>query len=342
MLDAAQAARRRDLQHRAYAPDGGLSDAELAELHDLDNRNLAVPQAAASPAVAAVDADADAEVTGDAAPSTEVTEPVEAPSRSEDTAPPASAPRAKRRIPVIPLLAVAALAVGVLVGAFVFGRLAGPVMSAEQQDTWTKLAASGMYDPGSIHLAGSKYGASVWSATQHDGSRQCMILTRPKMSEVPGTGCENPEDAAGGTPRSAQATINYRENGTDYQLWATITDDITGNPIVTIQRQNTDEPWDWRSQYSAAELKMVDALAAVGFNGDTLSILGYDGETPVWVSLGDQQCLMVVQQGDVHKSCAGSGAAPPTLTVGTATYGILTSDRGSAVLTITRASGAAR
>src|SRR5690606_18518648 len=43
MLDAAEAARRRELHHRAFAPGGALSDAETAELRELESRRAGGP-----------------------------------------------------------------------------------------------------------------------------------------------------------------------------------------------------------------------------------------------------------------------------------------------------------
>lgn len=235
--------------------------------------------------------------------------------------------------------------VGIVVGSFVFGGLAQTPMTAQQQEAWAKLEASGQYDPGSIHLAGTKYGAAIWSATRQQGDVPCVILTRPGAVEEnqSSAGCRA-STAETDQVSSAQGTLTYKERGEDYMLWATLVDDIGGNPAVFVQRQSANEPWDWRMQYSDTELKQAEALVAAGFNGEMISILGYDGETPVWTGNapdGSGSCLMIVlDTGAVAQQC-GSGYDQIALTVGDTVYGVLTSDRSS-MLSITRIPGGAR
>ncbi|WP_417554513.1 hypothetical protein [Microbacterium sp.] len=262
---------------------------------------------------------------------------------TEDVAPPASVLKPRRRFPLIPVLAAVALVVGIVVGSFVFGRLMQTPMTAQQQDAWAKLEASGQYDPGSIHLVGTKYGASIWSATRQQGDLPCVVLTRPgPLDGRSMVGCAMPTETD--QEMSVQATLTYQEKGVDYALWATLSDDIAGNPAVIVQRQRANEPWDWRMQYSDAELKQAENLVAAGFDGETVSILGYDGDTPVWMGNapdGSGPCLMVVQDTGVVVQQCGSGYDQVALSVGDTVYGVLTSDRSS-MLSITRLPGGAQ
>src|SRR5690554_4443380 len=72
MLDAAEAARRRELHHRAFAPGGALSDAETAELRELESRRAGGPSTGSG-------------TQGEAGPSDWVAEPVEAPKNGPST-----------------------------------------------------------------------------------------------------------------------------------------------------------------------------------------------------------------------------------------------------------------
>jgi hypothetical protein len=236
--------------------------------------------------------------------------------------------------------------IGIVVGSLVFGRLTQAPMTAQQQEAWATMEASGQYDPGSIRLAGAKYGAAIWSATRQQGDVPCVILTRPgAVDESPSAaGCAMSTKADQEMP--VQGTLTYREKGVDYVLWATLSDDIAGNPAVIVQRERANQPWDWHMQYSDAELKLIDVLLAAGFDGEMVSILGYDGDTPVWMGNdpdGAGPCLMIVHDdGIMAKQCDSSGGSDRiALTVGDTTYGVLTSDHSS-MLSITRAPGGAQ
>lgn len=356
MLDAAEAARRRELHQRVYAPGGALTDAEIAELHDLENRNLVQPpvggsQLAASDAEVAATRDprVEGEELGQAhtpvgvsqvavsdAEATAVRDP-----RVEDAdvsrANDAGTPRAPRRRWMLPLVATIAVLVGLGAGWLMFGTGADrTTMNAAQQHTWSELEASGDYDPGSIHLVGEKYEATAWSATQDKGQRTCVILTRKDLD--PAMGCRSSSGDYEGF--DLQVSLDYTEDGDQYMLFAVLIEDAGGNPVTIIQQQNmTDSGWDWRSQYNEDELVQVDLLEKTGLDGEQLILVGYDGATPVWLYQGDRTCLMVVLGAtDVAQECGTLTTDPDMplqLTVDDALYSVIDSSRGPS-LTILR------
>ncbi|OJU40431.1 MAG: hypothetical protein BGN97_11355 [Microbacterium sp. 69-10] len=362
MLEGAEAARRRELQLRAYAPGGALTDAEAAELRDLDARNLTAPVVSppiTEPTSARDDGfRASALWAGSSTRTESPAEHAETPDVSEsknvlpDEAPAAgrttmSLRRFPRRI-LLPVVAVFAIVVGLVAGRAIFSDH-GPVMTAEQQDTWARLQSTTQYDAGSVELVGSKDGVDVWKATQNDGASDCLLLTRgrgsPGLPGGTGVNCLNPKTASGET---LGASLTYVEKGVEYSVWASSAEDINGNPFIAVQRESMSEEWDWRVQYDEAELKTISAIEATGMDGQTLSILGYDGDTPVWLGFDSEPCIVIVQPHDVVTKKCGNlsiGSPPLELTVGDSTYSVLAGDMNSPgsgnVLTIYRAGGAA-
>jgi len=348
MLKAAEAARRRELQGRAYAPGGSLTDAEIAELRDLDERNMAAPPSVAPSASAADPASVAGPEPVAGLESAAGSEPAVGPEQAaqpvrgvrhvasdpEEAAIPAprAAHRPRRRW-LLPVIAVAVILVGFAFGRFVLGSGADSVpMNDAQQEVWAELEGSGKYTPGSVLLSGSEYGADVWLAHRVETDVRCMILTR---GEDRGEGCGVLDP--GPHSDALTATLNYTDDGTEYLLYATSTSDIDGNPVTYVQRQSAE--WDWRSIYTDAELTMVEALEAHGFDGELLDIVGYDDGVPVWVSNGARPCLMIVLGDEVQQQCgeAGTGADQLLpLEVDAKMYTVTSSDSRGLVLTITR------
>lgn len=347
---------------RAYAPGGSLTDAEAAELRDLDARNLTAPVIAPpvpEPTPTRDDGFRASALRTD--PSTlkgSSVEHAEMPPASETpNLPPDEVPAAGRttmslrsipRRVIVPVVAVIAIVVGLLAGRAMFGDH-GPVMTAEQQDTWVRLQSMTQYDAGSVELVGSKDGVDVWKATQNEGASECLLLTRdpgsPGLPGGTGVNCLNPKTALGET---LGASLTYVEKGTEYSVWASSAEDINGNPFIAVQRQSMSEEWDWHVQYDKAELKTISVIEATGMDGQSLSILGYDGDTPVWLGFESQPCIVIVQPQDVVAKKCGNlalGSPPLELTVGDSTYSVLAGDMNSPgsgnVLTIYRAGGAA-
>lgn len=353
MLDDVEAARRRELHQRVYAAGGSLTDAEVVELHDLDNRHLAdvaVPEvqtAESDPAdaVPVPRADEDGMVvasTGSGGVRPAASDPAgavpadaaEADARSGENSP---APAAPTRRWMLALVAAVAVLVGLGAGWLVFGAGTGRMtMTAAQQDTWSELEASGDYDPGSIQVVGAKYGATTWRATQQGSTQTCVILTWGDRD--PSVGCRPTAGEHGGF--DLQASLDYTEDGDHYMIFAVLAEDTDGDPVTVMQRQNmTDGGWDWRSQYSDEELVQVDLIEQTGVDGEWLTLLGYDGLSPIWLYQGDRTCLMVLVHDatEVAQQCGSLATEIPLqLAVGDAVYSVLDSPRGPS-LTVFRA-----
>ncbi|MFD5213409.1 hypothetical protein [Microbacterium sp. NPDC058345] len=333
MLDAADAARRRELQRRAYAPGGALTRAEAAELHALDSRSLAVaaaevrapePVAPVAPEVAQPAPDATAESAHAReehplpAPPQVTTAPLAgAPAAdtaaSEHTnAPATETPAPSRRRWLLPLVAALAILLGFGGGWLAFARGdGGSAMSDEQQDIWARIEASGTYDPGSVRLLGDKYGVNVWQATKDGSTTDCLILTHDEDEK---TGCVLPEQMEEAYYYGPQTTLSYNDGDDEYMLWATFIEDVTGERRVIVQRQSSADSWDWRSQYDERELATAEMFVESGFDGQFLQIVGYDGDIPVWLYEADRTCLLVEQTDGFAEHCGAlMYASEPTL-----------------------------
>ncbi|MGB3376204.1 MAG: hypothetical protein WBA87_13820, partial [Microbacterium sp.] len=242
-----------------------------------------------------------------------------------------------RRRWLLPVIAVVVLLTGFAFGRFVLGSGADSVpMNTSQQDAWAKLEGADTYVPGSVTLLGSKYGADVWTAHRKETDVECMILTRAD-DKAEACGMLEPEQG----DFNLQATLAYTDDGVSYSLYATAARDMLGNPISVLQRYANEE-WDWRSTFSDAELATVHTLEAAGFDGASLSIIGYDGDVPVWVYQNERYCMMIVRDDVVAQQCSQFGAdSSQTLTLngGDAVYSVQTSENRGPVLTVTRIPG---
>ncbi len=363
MLDAADAARRRELQRRAFAPGGALTPAEAQELRELDARGTSTPPelvaAAPSPEPAdrpvispvpghAPDGDAadqqrsvdvnDADAAhgaGDPTPTADADGVAAAPSQPSSSE---VSGRGARRRWLLPVVAGLAVLLGFGGGWLAFARGDGaPAMSEKQQEVWTRIEASGTYDPGSVQLVGDKYGVSVWEATKNGSTTDCLILTRGDDEK---TGCVLPEQADSAYYYGPQTGLEYRDGDDAYMLWATFVEDVSGERRVVVQRQSTSETWDWRSQYDEAELTTAEMLVAAGFDGEFLQIIGYDGEVPVWLYESERTCLLVERaEGGIAEQCGTlMYDSEPTLEleVPGATYSVHASSTRGYDLTIVR------
>lgn len=357
MLEAAEAARRRELQRRAYAAGGALTDAEAVELQELDARRSARSPGSAAQGDQAEQGAQAASGVERAQPA----EPVEEPQSPEGASPapragfqdeaveepheheqPASERRGLPRRLLIPVVAVIAVIVGLAAGSYVFGEHA-PAMNAAQQEAWAKLEASGQYDPGSLRLVGSRYDVDAWRATRSESELDCLILSRegvvPSETGASTMGCINVKLDPEGV---LQASLNYSDEQTEYSLWATVMKDIIGKPAVVIMRQDISEGFDWRQQFNAAELDDIRVLEGQGFDGENLDVVGYDGDIPVWVGHNQQTCVLVVLPDDaVARQCGGlAPQGPPlVLVVGGTTYSVQASADYGNLLTLYRTTG---
>jgi len=369
MMDAADAARRRELQRRAYAPGGRLTDAEAAELRALDERALderdrserdrmpidapptredVVPPAEADAAPAAGapaqhptpqhpthTPGADTPDVG-RDPGNGPTSGVSAPDAVPASEDPARVRRPWMRVTLVGVLAVL---LGLGAGWLVFGREAAPVMSAAQSEVFAKLQDSGDYDPGSIALLGDKYDVSVWGATKDGSTSRCLVLTHAKQTTASCVDAKTYEESNPENP--LQVNMQYREDETDFMLWAGYTQGIDGRRVVVMQRFDQNTQWDWRSQYTTEELAVVDKLVEQGFDGEFLQIVGYDGPVPVWLYQGDRTCV-IAQQDDTFAQACGElvydSGMSLDLAVPGVTYSVLAPANRNPLLTILRTS----
>ncbi len=354
MPDAEQRARRRDLQRRAFAPGGGLNPAEADELQRLNeevagwSRHGGAHQRVVEPGEATVQATSGPSTssgTHHGGDHSWVAQPVEAtsgeatsgPSTSSGTQPETSATEvtAKRRRLLLPVaLAVAAL-IGFGGGMYMATRPPGPLqMSSAQRDALTALESSDDYDPGSILVHGEKYGVTVWEATREAAAQRCIILVH---GEDQAADCRLVEDIQNQPPST---NLELVDDGERVMIWAFMTDDIGGERTVIVQRHTVDGGNGWQDQYSPEELAIVGVLQDAGYSGASLSIVGHDGDTPIWVSESSDTCLIVADSTRIlGQECTDilyDTGESLDLTVDGTTYSLQSSTRRGNQLTIIR------
>jgi len=391
MTEEQSAARRRELQHKAFAPGGGLTDAETAELRELSTPTIEGPAAATRSAQTLDPATATAPAPAAAAPAafapapaapesveTELTAPdaTTAPQPASDNYPagsqsdlllgqaasdsasdaasetdaePASPERPTKPRRMVTLIAAAtALLVGFGAGWLLFEYNSGPSMTDEQRATWAELESSGEYDDGSLEFAGSEQEASGWFATQDDGARQCLILTASEDKNAPDQEAQSRKEQtcllSDGEESSWDLQVSLPVYGSEQTpnalFWAMAVRDVDGKLRMAIQRNDyADQQFDWRNNYAGTELEIATLLDSEGFSGDTLQIVGYDGETPVWLSYaGAQPCVLVADAASVLMQACGELTNEKALQVqgdGVA-YSVSQTEMRGPVLTIIR------
>ncbi|WP_336645827.1 hypothetical protein [Microbacterium sp. USHLN186] len=345
MLSEAEGSRRRELQGKAYTAGGGLTDAEARELRDLDAGHSAasasVPPAEERPEQAAMP-----ERPGGAASALpdEPDEPDEpddpdaldapvernAPGEPHET----SAPPRRRRLPAVLLSAAVALVLGLGVGWLLFQRGdATPAMTAEQTEVMVELEKTKTFDAGSVVFVGERYGVSAWRATAQDGAQNCLAL---HVDDRQQHNCMPPPDGEETFPQPVNASIGSADG--KWMYWAMIAEDLSGREHVLIQRHGMGVEGDWTSEYTPDELIYAQTLVDRGVEPGSLYIVGYDGQTPVFLSQFDERCVYVVDREsmDVAQACDASQGETLSLTVGDTVYQVQESGNRGPVLTILR------
>lgn len=341
-MSDADAARRRELQHRLYAPGGSLTPEETEEL-----RMLSAPSSA--------DDHAPAE-SATAAPTVRLPEPeVRAPALMADTGrvtesavsaaegpPPgiredasSSAPKSRPRW-LIPVVAAAALALGLGIGWMTVPHPAvhaAPVMSTEQQKIQREIIKAGEIDAGTLEFAGEQYGASVWTAFR--GKERCVVID---AQEQRSTACGGTAGYPGGD--TIAAGVNGLQGGdTTRSVNALLTKTINGDWTVFVQQWEADVNDDsWQQQYSDAEMRLIGALQDAGSEGQNLTILGRDGDLSIWYDYSDR-CVAVVDPDtlEIAKACGADGSTETVeLPYREAVYSVKWTERRGPVLTIIR------
>ncbi|MFP1601466.1 hypothetical protein ACLD0U_02135 [Microbacterium sp. 2216-1] len=336
-------ARRRELERRAYAPGGGLTDAEAHELQVLSRREP-VPQQ--EPVVEQEPVAEQAPVSESAAPEDTAPEPVvqgqhtlfdeSAASESVASDDPASedpASGATRRRWLAPLAILAALVLGFGGGWLVFGRGDPVPMTDAQRESWAQLRGSGDYDDGSIQLLGAELGADAWYATRQEETLECLVLT---VGERTVPTCEPVSAEGSDTGLGLHAVTTVKRDGEHLNLWASLGRDVRGELTVLMQYQSA--TWDWRSVYSETELPIAEFLDAAGYDGQVLQVMGYDGDTPIWLHQSDRACILVATADELIAEACGQPTAtePLGLVMPHATYSVLMTDPRGPVLTVIR------
>ncbi|WP_447947846.1 hypothetical protein [Microbacterium maritypicum] len=292
MLDAAELEELRSLQARAYGREASLTDADAVRLRELEGRRVK-PAPAPAPAPAPEDQDA---ADPDATPLTARAAAAEdgelgAGGGAGGAEPPVSSPlRAHRRL--LTLAAVAVLVVGLGVGWLAFGR-AGVVsveLTAQQQDWQSALVESGEYDAGSVRALAVEEGAVIWTATKEERERTCLIL---RAGDVVVPSCERTvavEEAG------LYGVVNVRGSAdTQRQVAAQMLFAPSGEPAVAVTTYDRDTGLGGITYADEEESRIAERLVGEGFQGDSLWVVGYDGDVPVWTATrleSQNQCLI--------------------------------------------------
>ena len=268
MLDAAEKDELRSLQARAYGRHGGLTDADLERLHELES-SRAVRSGASRPS-------AEERRRTDAGPLEVFVEADERPdpaeradsvddsddSEQEGTAPErASRGRALRRHwrGLVAGAAVIAVA-GIGIGGMLFGDRGAPAveLTPEQQEWQNELLATAEYDPGSLRAVGEEEGVVAWYATKKDGELVCVILsdgrnTRPSCTTAAGI-------AVQGLNGQFRTPAGEAERLVDAHVQL----DAEGDPAVTLSSQLLNGEVSVFPTYSPEEEETAATLAASG------------------------------------------------------------------------------
>ncbi|WP_353114287.1 hypothetical protein [Microbacterium sp.] len=322
MLDGEDFTLLRELQRRAYGRGDALSEAEAETLRALQTRSRRAP---AEETVRPPDAPDGAEERSVPPPLPPVAglfpeQPVAASEEDPDggetfaeTAspehPPASEgateepgdprrpPGRRRALLLGAVTAVAALLVGLGIGWAAFGRDGGTPMTAAQHEVWKNLEASGDYDAGSVQFAGEKYEVAAWQGTKNNGEMRCIILTTGEGGNN-SQDCQPAESVKNGYFGSLNAQINTPESDGDQnpvQIMAVLATDAAGKTVLLMQRiDSAAMEFDWRSNFSGDELAYAEKLVDAGYKGESLNVVGYVEDAPIWMGdHGNRNCLVM-------------------------------------------------
>ncbi|MDP3953096.1 hypothetical protein [Microbacterium sp.] len=331
MLSADESAELRELQGKAYGRDGALSPVELARLQELEparSRNapsspIAEPveaSEAVSPSTGSgIDAGSGVGLdpgVGLGAEATEspAAEPVEASGASAGSA-------LRRRWPVIVAASAAILAIGLGTGWGIWGWDARTfALAAAHADQRTEIEASEDFDPGTVIPVAEQHGVVVWRADRSDGDEVCVIVTTASQTQ---SGCAKREDLGNSAWTNAMITVPEGEEKAGQQLSAALITTPAGElvPIIQVWDQNSS---GWESQYSEEELAQLRRIEAAGYQGGSLGIIGYDGDTVVWSSWEPGFCVIAAADDGLVEACADDAQSEIDLTLAVIVDGVPT------------------
>lgn len=343
MLSSGETAQLRELQRRAYAPGGALTDAEARRLEELQALARGVTPALTTPADTseggdAADGDAAAWQPFDPRISREVDqeglrfESEALDDRDIDAGDLERAGEGSGESPArakvglrgilkrrwFPYASVAfALLIGFCVGFAVFGQAAvqAVALSLAAGAEQAELETEGVYDPGSITPLDQVLGATIWHATRQDGDTQCLLLTAGDRSESTCIPTDQFDEQGAGL--HAAIALPADEEGDTSSLNVGVVRGLDGELDVTAQRMTWALTWDWRSQYTEDELSIIDRIEReTGIGGEALQIVGYDGDRPIWLEYIDSgKCVIVAVVDGVERACTQHADEDVTLEI---------------------------
>jgi len=333
MLSAEEQEELRSLQARAYGRDAVLTPTEADRLRELDDRRFAVRAAGSAADGSAGPPETSAEestlegstLEGSTLEGSTVQEStlegstvgpgrrttvIDAPedgeradaggtadegAAEESSTSTAGALRATVRAYWRPLALAAAfvLVVGLGIGWLAFGRSGGsaPVeLTAEQQEWQNTLLSGGRYDPGSIRALAVEEGAVVWTATMDENARTCLILG---TGDVTMPQCDLTETAVV-TGISGSITVDG-EGDLQRQLSVQMLFTAAGDAAVAVSSYDYDPSFSGITYANDQESRTAERLADEGFDTNSLWVVGYDGDVPVWTAVkvdAQTQCLI--------------------------------------------------
>lgn len=300
----------RALQRKAYARDGGLTDADARRLRELERarqEETAAVREAPPADVGLVDSVPFDLESGRRAGIPEIQEAAIQDAATRASEPPASEPQPARaasrlfgRWWAVAAASALLLAIGVGAGWALFGQRPGTViLTAAQQERRSELDQEGEYDAGSLRPIGQDEDALVWYATKDGGEQACLVID---IAQASSEACQEADTV----PFSLSASVMVPPNaGSDaesgvapgasvnaYMMLST-----AGEPMVSIQRWSPDLAMI--SQFRGAERDRATELVSQGFNAGLLIVGEFQSE-PVWLgtrfSEGDsfvEYCMIV-------------------------------------------------
>ncbi|KAA0959804.1 hypothetical protein FQ142_13105 [Microbacterium sp. ANT_H45B] len=303
MLGAEEAVELRALQERAYGREGALGADEVARLRRLEAlRRAPSPSHTESEQPAAQGAaapDAPSSVFVDPAGESA---PAPAPD-SQDTGAEGSAPSPRRthhgRSAL--LLAAVCIVLGVGAGWLLFADRGASSMSltSTQQEWQNAIVASGRYDPGSVRALRQEQDVVVWYATKGDGAQVCVVLGD---AESTAPACTTREQALAQGVSASLVTVVDDSQTLDVDAYMYLTDE--GAPAI-VTSSYISMPQSSAQFANPEEAAVAVSLAEdVGLDRRSIMVVGYDGETPIWVGVDkatQRYCLVV----------DGSSPSPP-------------------------------
>jgi hypothetical protein len=306
----------RALQARAYGRGGGLTAVEAERLYRLTRRPAAqavegAPSGAAAPPqmISGVPDDVGRPDQEPAAPPLPASEPTAPPASGGDVLPPSyGSPRRERWRPMLIGIAVA-LVVGIGCGWFLFGRgsVDAVALTAAQQEWQREIIGEATYDQGSLRAVAVEAGVVLWVATKKDGDFTCLLLGDGSHTT---SECDTTK-AVRESGLYGSLMVARGEGQTEVSAQMLLT--ATGEPALASSSYEYDPEAMMSTFATEEEERFAETLVTAGYDARSISVVGYDGETPIWTAARPEesaQCLVYGAAevfGDVHCADPASG-----------------------------------